>query len=84
MKNIKFELDDDQMKRFNKWAKEQIKKTGRSSDSFGFRFEFLFGPTGMGNNVKVIDAFTKDEIILTIDDDGEFLYNEDGSKNGWG
>lgn len=78
-----FKLDKEQTKRFEKWAEKQVKKTCRAADSFGFRFQFLFGPTGCGDNVKVIDAFTKDEIDLTIDDNGDFVFNEDGSKNGW-
>jgi hypothetical protein len=78
-----FKLDKEQTERFEKWAEKQAKKTARSSDSFGFRFQFIFGPTGMGCNVRVVDAFTKEYVDLTQDDDGEFLFNEDGTKNGW-
>jgi len=77
-----FKLDKEQAQRFEKWATEQAKK-GRSRDFSGFRFQFVFGPTGCGDNIHVIDTHTHDEIVLSKDDDGEFIYNEDGSKNGW-
>lgn len=82
-KKIKFELDEEQTARFIKWRDQQADKTCRRTDSFGFRFQFLFGPTGCGCNVEVIDAFTNERINLSKDDMDEFLYNEDGSKNGW-
>lgn len=83
-KTIKFELNEEQTARFIKWRDQQADKTCRRTDSGGFRFQFLFGPSYDGNNVEVIDAFTNDRINLTQDsDDGEFLYNEDGTKNGW-
>ncbi len=77
---MKFEMDKDQVLRFKKWVEKQaLKKTCRRTDSDGFRFQFLFGPTGCGCNVEVIDAFTGDKINLTKDDDGNFIFNEDGT-----
>jgi len=83
-KTIKFELNEKQTERFVKWRDKQADKACRRSDSFGFRFQFIFGPTSMGDNVEVLDVFTGDRLNLTLDyEDDEFLYNEDGSKNGW-
>lgn len=77
---MKFEMDKDQVVRFKKWAEKQVLKTGRRSDSFGFRFQFLFGPTMDGCNVEVIDAFTGDKLDLTKDDGDNFIFNEDGTE----
>lgn len=77
-----FKIDDEQVARFKKWADKQIEETGgRPTDSFGFRFQFLFGPTGWGDNVEAIDTHTNKRINLTRDDDGEFCFDENGKPN---
>jgi len=59
---MKFELDEDQLKKLAKW-KKTLPIGG--IDSFGSRFMFTFIPSGIGDTVKVLDMSTKEECDLT-------------------
>ena len=63
-KRYKFELDEEQIEKFEKWHDEQMKK-----DSFlpftGERFSFKFTPGGIGTLVCAIDEHLNEEISLT-------------------
>jgi hypothetical protein len=60
----KFELDDTQIKKFEKWKKKQMKKDP-SLPMAGERWTFCFTPSGFGLIVSVIDQATKKEKDLT-------------------
>ena len=60
----KFELDDTQIKKFEKWKKKQ-KKKDPSLPTAGERWTFCFTPSGLGLIVSVIDQTTKKEKDLT-------------------
>lgn len=60
----KFELDDTQIKKFEKWKKKQTKKDS-SLPTAGERWTFCFTPSGLGLIVSVIDQVTKKEKDLT-------------------
>ena len=61
---MKFEIDDIQMSRFEKWKIEMKKK-----DSFiptaGERWTFCFTPTGLGTVIEIVDNTTKEKLDLT-------------------
>ena len=60
----KFELDEDQIKKFEKWKKKQ-KKKDPSMPTAGERWTFCFTPTGLGMICGVTDEATNDKIDLT-------------------
>lgn len=60
----KFELDDTQIKKFEKWQKKEMKKDP-SLPAAGERWTFCFTPSGLGLIVHVIDQATKKEKDLT-------------------
>jgi hypothetical protein len=60
----KFELDETQIKEFEKWKKKQ-KKKDPSTFTAGERWTFKFTPTGLGLMVHVKDNITEEEIDLT-------------------
>lgn len=60
----KFELDNTQIKKFEKWKKKQ-KKKDPSLPTAGERWTFCFTPSGLGLIVSVIDQTTKKEKDLT-------------------
>jgi len=59
-----FELDETQIKQFEKWRKKQIKKD-QSTFTAGERWSFIFTPTGIGLITYVKDNITDDKIDLT-------------------
>ena len=59
-----FELNDDQLKKFEKWKKKMMKKDS-SMPTAGERWTFCFTPTGLGTIVKVIDEATNETLDLT-------------------
>ena len=85
MARTKFELDDAQQARMDAWFKHHwdvVHKDWRPPDMSGFAGHFLFGPTGCGDNVEYRCAWCPDKseqghLIMTTDDDGEFLYEYD-------
>jgi hypothetical protein len=60
----KFELDETQIKEFEKWKTTQ-KKKNPSMPTAGERWTFCFTPSGLGLIVRVIDQETNEEIDLT-------------------
>lgn len=82
----KFELDEEQQKRFDAWFKyhwEVHHKGWKPRDMSGFAYWMMFGPTGCGDNVKVECAWCSEdfpghELNLTTDsDDGGFIFEYD-------
>jgi len=81
---IEFKLNAEQEARFEKWAAEHAKVHAKGvRDCSGAWLRFIFLPTGMGCNETVECIWCPDaKVVLTQDfDSGDFLYNEDGSKN---
>lgn len=62
----KFSLSDDQIIKYEKWHKKQLKKD-RTFPAAGERFEFCFLPTGLGTVVTVKDLILNQELDLTED-----------------
>ena len=60
----KFELNETQIKEFERWKKEQNKKDP-STFTVGERWTFVFTPTGLGLIVHAKDNITEEEIDLT-------------------
>ena len=60
----KFELDKEEIKKFETWSNKQ-KKRDSSIPTLGERFTFLFTPTGLGTVVEVRDNKLKETINLT-------------------
>lgn len=60
----KFELDEEEIKKFESWKKKQ-KEKNPSMPTAGERWTFMFTPTGLGTVVKVKDEETDDIIDLT-------------------
>jgi len=60
----KFELDEIQIKKFDKWKTKQRKKDP-STFTAGERWTFKFTPTGLGLVTQVKDNITGDELDLT-------------------
>ena len=63
---MKFEMSETETAKAKAWISEQEKK-GTTKDATGFRFGFLFHPTGFGNCVKVLDSVTNEEIDVSDD-----------------
>jgi len=59
-----FELDDDQLKKFEKWKKKMIKKDPFMPTA-GERWTFCFTPSGLGTMVRAYDESTKEYLDLT-------------------
>jgi hypothetical protein len=59
-----FKLDSDEIKKFEKWRKKQMKKNP-SMPTAGERWTFCFTPTGLGTVVEVHDGATNKSINLT-------------------
>ena len=59
-----FELDKEQIKKFNKWKKKQD-KFGDYVGAICGRFTYSFTPTGLGVIVQVTNNLTKDKLDLT-------------------
>lgn len=86
----KFELDKDQQARMDAWFKHHwdvVHKGWQPPDMSGFAGHFRFGPTGDGCNVDYqcawcVDGSACQSVILTVDDDGEFIadYDENWKK----
>jgi hypothetical protein len=87
MSNIhsRFELDDEQHARFEAWSKHHwdvVHKNFIPPDRSGFGNKFIFAPTSAGDNVHVECAWCAANtpqrvVVLTKDDDGEFIYQYD-------
>jgi hypothetical protein len=60
----KFELDEIQIKKFEKWRKKQMKKDPRMPTA-GERWTFSFTPSGLGTIVSVTDQATQKKLDLT-------------------
>lgn len=60
----KFQLDETQIKKFEKWKKKQ-KKKDPTTFTAGERWTFMFTPTGLGLVVHVKDNLINEEIDLT-------------------
>jgi len=89
---IKFELDERQENRFKSWWDWHYKEfhdrnsphpARRGYDSFGTSYELLIVPYGMGTNISAKCLWCGVGVSLSLDDDDEFVYNEDGTPNGW-
>jgi len=63
MELTKFELDEDEQKKLNKWFKKKDSK--KYSGAIGGRYTYSFTPTSLGVCVRVRDDLDKDEIDLT-------------------
>jgi len=58
---MKFELSGKELETFKKWDKEHKKTcevihratTGEFMDAVGYRLEFIFSPTGLGDGITV-------------------------------
>ena len=59
-----FELDDDQIKKFEEWG-EKMEKINPFMPTTGERWTFCFTPTGLGTIVKVVDEVTNETLDLT-------------------
>jgi hypothetical protein len=81
----KFELDKEQQVRMNAWFKHHwdvVHQGWRPPDRSGFAGHYRFGPTMDGCNVDYecawcVDGSPSQKVILTTDDDGEFIYPYD-------
>ncbi len=60
----KFELSEDEIKKFEKW-KKKMKKKDDSMPTAGERWTFMFTPTGLGTVTEVLDNATNEKIDLT-------------------
>ena len=60
----KFELDESEIKKFEKW-KKKMKKKDDSIPSAGERWTFMFTPTGVGTVVYAMDELTGEKIDIT-------------------
>ena len=86
---LSFTLSPRQEERVKSWSTKHAKEVhsggdGIVKDMTGVFLQFTFMPTGMGENCKVECVHCKQGVNLTEDfDSGDFLYNEDGTKNGW-
>ena len=60
----KFELDEEEIKKFESWKKKQ-KEKDPSMPTAGERWTFMFTPTGLGTMVQVRDEATDEIIDLT-------------------
>lgn len=80
-----FKLDGEQQNRLDRWAnKHRLVHASGVRDCSGAWLRYIFLPTGMGDNVTVECIWCENvKLVLTKDDDGDFLYNEDGTRNGW-
>jgi hypothetical protein len=61
---MKFEVDDAQMIRFERWRKE-MKEKNSFIPTAGERWTFCFTPTGLGTVVEAVDNTTKERLDLT-------------------
>jgi hypothetical protein len=64
MNNYKFELEEEQIEKFETWQDEQMIKD-KWLPFAGERFSFKFTPSGIGTIVVAIDEHLKEEINLT-------------------
>jgi hypothetical protein len=62
---FRFELDENEIKVFEIWKEEQMKKTTEYHSFVGGRWSFTFTQTGIGTIVEVKDNNTGEEKILT-------------------
>ena len=94
MSNTKFSLNDVQQARMSAWFKHHwdvIHKNWRPrAGNNGFAGWYMFGPTGIGDNVKYKCAWCVDdkgEVDLTIDEDGDgdliVRYDENWNRLPW-
>ncbi len=78
----KFELTDAQHKRVLAWSEKhwQTKHKTPPKEMTGAYLEFSFIPNGLGDAPRVRCIWCKDEptLKLSIDDDGEFMYDDFG------
>lgn len=58
-----FELNDDHIKKIEKWMKKQIKKDPLQP-TLGERWEYRFTPTGFGTLIRLKDNVTKDILLV--------------------
>ena len=61
----KFELDEDEIKIFESWREEQLKKSNEHHSSVGGRWSFAFTTTGVGIIAEVKDNNTGEVKTLT-------------------
>jgi len=61
----KFELDEDEIKIFEIWKNEQMKKSDKLHSSVGGRWSFTFTTTGIGIIAEVKDNNTGETKTLT-------------------
>lgn len=80
---MKFELGDIQLTRLNAWAESHLKehKFLIEREVTGVSLKYTFIPSGLGDDVEVECLWCVKRINLTIGDQGEFLFNEDGTEN---
>lgn len=89
MNTITFTLSKEQKERFDAWHRhhwEVVHKNWTPPDRSGFVCEFIFGPTGCGDNVRVKCVWCNPghqghEVNLTESDDGGFIFEYDSDWN---
>lgn len=89
----KFELDKEQQARVDAWFDHHwgvVHKGFRPRGDSPVVCQYVFGPTGIGCNAKVVCAWCNEgyqghECDLTLDDDGEFIiqYDENWNQLPW-
>ena len=61
----KFELNEDQIEKFDTWKENQLKKNKDELSFVGGRWSFTFTQTGIGICVVAVDNLLKEETVLT-------------------
>lgn len=87
--SIKFELNPQQEARYKAWLThhwEVIHKGFHPRGDSPVVCWFIFGPTGIGDNIRVECQWCPEghqghELDLTEDDDGEFIFQYDENWN---
>ncbi len=65
---MKFELDEEQVRKFKEWDKKHREKCDSDAGAIGGRLSFVFTPTGMGPLIHV-ECLCGEEINLTDSED---------------
>jgi hypothetical protein len=76
-------MSEQQKERRDKWCKKHAEDFHSKGvrDISGAAFKYTIIPTGLGSNIEVECIWCPGKkVILTEDDGGDFLYDEDGKK----
>lgn len=60
-----FELNEKEIKKYQRWKKKQLKKQEGIGGMVGGRFGFLFFPTGIGTVVFAVDHTSGEQQDIT-------------------